>query len=52
MSVALVPGTADPLEIRRYTEWQAVAQMLIRADHMLTTGAISPGEHDAVWLGS
>ena len=49
MSVALVPGTADPLEIRRYTEWQTVVQMLIRADHMLATGAISSGEHEAVW---
>ena len=38
--------------IRRYTEWQTVVQMLIRADHMLATGAISSAEHEAIWSGS
>jgi hypothetical protein len=49
MAVVLMPETADAHELRRYTEWQALVQMLIRADHMLTTGAISPGEHEATW---
>jgi hypothetical protein len=49
MSVVLMPETADADELRRYTEWQALVQMLIRADHMLTTGAISSGEHEATW---
>jgi hypothetical protein len=49
MSIVLMPETADAHELRRYTEWQALVQMLIRADHMLTTGAISSGEHEATW---
>ena len=47
MSVVLMPEAADPHELRRYNEWQALVQMLIRADHMLVTGAISSGEHEA-----
>jgi Family of unknown function (DUF6611) len=49
MSVVLMPETADAHELRRYTEWQALVQMLIRADHMLATGAIPSGEHEATW---
>ena len=49
MSVILMPGTADAHERRRYAEWQTLVQMLIRADHMLTTGAISAVEHEATW---
>ncbi len=49
MSVVLMPETADAHELRRYTEWQALVQMLIRADHMLATGAIPSGEHEAIW---
>ena len=49
MSVVLMPETADAHELCRYTEWQALVQMLIRADHMLATGAISSGEHEATW---
>ena len=49
VSVILVPGTADTHAQRRHTEWQALVHMLIRADHMLTTGAISPVEHEATW---
>ena len=26
-----------------------LVDMLTRADHMLTTGAISPVEHEAIW---
>ena len=49
MSVILMPGSADAHERRRYTEWQTLVHMLIRADHMLMTGAISPVEHEATW---
>jgi Family of unknown function (DUF6611) len=49
MSVLLMPGTADVSERRRYTEWRTLAQMLTRADQMLTSGAISPVEHEAIW---
>jgi hypothetical protein len=49
MSVILMPDTAGAQELYRHTEWQALVQMLIRADHMLATGAISPGEHEATW---
>jgi hypothetical protein len=49
MSVLLMPGTTDVTERRRYTNWKTLAQDLTRADHLLTTGAISPVEHEAVW---
>jgi hypothetical protein len=49
MSVVLMPETADAHELRRYTEWRALVHLLIRADHMLTTGAISSGVHEATW---
>ena len=49
MSVILMPATADANELRRYSEWQALVHMLIRVDLMLTTGAISPVEHEATW---
>jgi hypothetical protein len=49
MSLILMPETADADELRRYTEWQTLVHMLIRADHMLMAGAISPVEHEATW---
>jgi hypothetical protein len=49
MSVVLMPETADAHELRRYTEWQALVQMLTRADHMLAIGAMSSGEYEATW---
>jgi len=49
MSVTVMPETAGAHELRRHSEWQALVQMLVRADHMLTTGAISPREHQATW---
>ena len=50
MSVILMPGVADAHERRRHTEWETLADMLTRAEpHMLTTGAISPVEHEAIW---
>ena len=49
MSVVLMPGATEANERRRYTEWKTLALMLTRADDMLTTGAISPVEHEAIW---
>ena len=49
MSVILMPGAADARERRRHTEWETLVDTLTRADHMLTTGAISPVEHEAIW---
>lgn len=49
MSVLLMPGTADVHERRRYTEWKTLVQTLTRADDMLTSGALSPVEHEAIW---
>jgi hypothetical protein len=49
MSVVLVPETADAHELHRYTEWQALVQMLTRADHMSAIGAMSSGEYEATW---
>jgi hypothetical protein len=49
MLLVLLPHTANAPELSRYTEWQALVQMLIRADHLLAKGAISSGERDAIW---
>jgi hypothetical protein len=34
---------------RRYAEWEAIVDLLMRADHMLTTGAITVPQHEVVW---
>jgi hypothetical protein len=47
MSVVLMPESADVRELRKYAEWRALVQMLIRADKMLATGAIALVEHEA-----
>jgi hypothetical protein len=49
MSVILMPGTADSQQQRRYAEWQTLVDMLIHADRMLATGAISAAEHQDTW---
>ena len=49
MSVVLMAETTDAHELCRYTEWQTLVHMLIRADNLLTTGAISPVEYEATW---
>jgi hypothetical protein len=49
MSIALMPGTADARERRKYIEWRTLVHMLTRADLLLTTGAISLVEHEATW---
>lgn len=49
MSIILMPNTADLQELRRYTQWRTLVDMLIKADRMLATHAISPVEHEAIW---
>ena len=49
MSVIVMPGVDDANERGGHTEWRALVDMLTRADRMLTTGAISPAEHEAIW---
>lgn len=49
MSIILMPNTADVQELRRYTQWRTLVDMLITADRMLATHAISPVEHEAIW---
>jgi hypothetical protein len=49
MSVVLMPEAADAHELYRCAEWEALVQMLIRADHMLATCAMSSGEHETAW---
>ena len=49
MSVALTPVIGDENERRRLTEWKTLTHMLTRADDMLSTGAISPVDYEAIW---
>ncbi|MGD1170337.1 DUF6611 family protein [Mycobacterium seoulense] len=49
MSIILMPKTTDVHELRRYVQWRTLVDMLIEADRMLATGAISPVEHEATW---
>jgi hypothetical protein len=49
LSLVLIPATTDEDERRRYREWKTLTHMLIRADGMLETGAISPVEYEAIW---
>jgi hypothetical protein len=45
-----MPGAPDAQQQRRrYAEWETLVDMLVRADHMLRTGAISPVEHEVMW---
>lgn len=49
MSIILMPDTTDVQELRRYMQWRTLVEMLIDADRMLATRAISPVEHEATW---
>lgn len=49
MSLVLVPGITAEDERRQHNEWKALTHMLTRADDMLSTGAISPVEYEAIW---
>ncbi len=49
MSVIVLPNSADVQARHSPTECRILAGMLIRADHLLASGAISPVEHEAIW---
>jgi hypothetical protein len=49
MSLVLMPVITDEDERRRHNEWKTLTHMLARADDMLSTGAISPVEYEAIW---
>jgi hypothetical protein len=49
MSLILMPAITDEDERRRHDEWKTLTHMLTRADDMLSTGAISPVEYEAIW---
>jgi hypothetical protein len=47
MSIVLMPAATDVREVCKYAEWRTLVHMLIRADLMLATGAMSLVEHEA-----
>lgn len=49
LSAVVVPLAADVREQRRHTDWQNLVDALTEADRMLTTGAISRVEYEAIW---
>jgi hypothetical protein len=49
MSVMLMAGAVDARERRCYAEWETLADMLIRAEQDLRSGAIAPVDHEAIW---
>ena len=49
MSLVLMPVITDEDERRRHNEWKTLTHMLARVDDMLSTGAISPVEYEAIW---
>jgi hypothetical protein len=49
MSLVLMPVITDEDERRRHNEWKTLTHMLTRADEMLSAGAISPVEYEAIW---
>jgi hypothetical protein len=48
-AITLMPTITDEEERRRHHEWKTLTHMLTRADGMLSTGAISPVEYEAIW---
>jgi hypothetical protein len=49
MSLVLMPAITDEDERHGHHEWKTLTHMLTRADDMLSTGAISPVEYEAIW---
>lgn len=49
MSLVLMPGISAEDERRRHDEWKTLTHTLTRADYMLSTGAISRVEYEAIW---
>jgi hypothetical protein len=49
MSLVLMPAISDEDERHRHHEWKTLTHMLTLADEMLSTGAISAVEYEALW---
>lgn len=49
LSAVLVPLAADAGEDRRHADWESLVEMLTGADRMLTLGAISQVQYEAIW---
>jgi hypothetical protein len=49
MSLILMPAIAGEYERRQHHDWKSLTHMLTRADDMLSAGAISPVEYEAIW---
>lgn len=49
MSLILLTEQLGPADRRRYAEWETLVSVLTRADHMLTSGAITVLQHEALW---
>jgi hypothetical protein len=49
MSLVFMPAIADEEERRQHEEWKILTDLLTRADDMLSAGAISPVEYEAIW---
>jgi hypothetical protein len=49
MSLVFLTEELNSADRRRYAECVALVELLTRADHMLTTGAITLPQHEAVW---
>jgi hypothetical protein len=49
VSLIFLTEQLGPDDRRSYAEWEAIVGVLTRADHMLTTGAITCPQHEALW---
>ena len=49
MSLTFMPAIANEDERHQHHEWERLTRVLTRADDMLSTGAISPVEYEAIW---
>lgn len=49
MSLIFLTEELNADDRQRYAEWEALADLLLRADHMLTTGAITVPQHEMAW---
>jgi hypothetical protein len=48
-TLMLLSAELDPRERQRYAAWERRVDVLTRADHMLSTGAITPSQHELLW---
>jgi len=49
MALIFLTEELNPDDRRSYAEWEAIVGVLTRADHMLSTGAITRPQHEALW---